>query len=302
MTNQNKAYIYGLAAVLLWSTVAAAFKIALRYLEPLELLLWSNLFATAFLAVIVMATRRFGEVLRSTKKQLVRSFLLGLLNPFLYYLILFKAYDLLPAQVAQPLNFTWAFTLALLSVPLLGQRFGLNDITGLLTGYAGVLVIVTGGSFAGFRVDSPFGIGLVLGSTVVWALYWIYNTRDTRHPAVCLFLSFAFSLIPLGICFLLFGEFRWPDVRGILGAAYAGLFEMSITYVLWLSAMRLAKNTATIAGLIFLAPFLSLVLIRFLVGEQILPATVAGLALIVAGLSIQKYGLKLKMAKHPKPE
>ena len=31
MTNQGKAYMYGLVAVLLWSTVASAFKLSLRY-------------------------------------------------------------------------------------------------------------------------------------------------------------------------------------------------------------------------------------------------------------------------------
>ena len=43
-------------------------------------------------------------------------FILGLVNPFLYYLVLFKAYDLLPAQEAQAINYTWALMLAFLSV------------------------------------------------------------------------------------------------------------------------------------------------------------------------------------------
>jgi hypothetical protein len=33
---------------------------------------------------------------------------------------LFEAYDRLPAQVAQALNYTWALTLTLLAVPVLG--------------------------------------------------------------------------------------------------------------------------------------------------------------------------------------
>ncbi|MEJ2722818.1 MAG: EamA/RhaT family transporter, partial [bacterium] len=40
--NQNRAYILGLAAVLLWSTVASVFKITLRTVEPVQLLFYSN--------------------------------------------------------------------------------------------------------------------------------------------------------------------------------------------------------------------------------------------------------------------
>ena len=55
-------------------------------------------------------------------------FTLGLINPFLYYLVLFKAYDLLPAQEAQAINYTWALMLAFLSVIFLKQKLTLKDI------------------------------------------------------------------------------------------------------------------------------------------------------------------------------
>ena len=67
----------------------------------------------------------------------IRSYyvLLGLLNPFLYYLVLFKAYALLPAQQAQPLNYTWAITLSLLAVPLLKQQVRWQEWLALLVSY-----------------------------------------------------------------------------------------------------------------------------------------------------------------------
>ena len=55
--------------------------------------------------------------------------LLGLINPTAYYLILFAAYDRLPAHIAQPINYT-CITLALLAVPLLGQRLGKRTLAG----------------------------------------------------------------------------------------------------------------------------------------------------------------------------
>lgn len=296
MTNQKKAYFYGLTAVLLWSTVASAFKLSLRYLDNVELLVISDAFSTIILAIILIFSRVFVQVFRCSRKEYVRSFFLGILNPFLYYLILFRAYQLLPAQEAQPLNYTWAITLALLSIPLLGQRIVKADFVGLLLGYSGVLIISTRGHITGFHISEPAGVALALGSTLIWALYWIFSTSDSRQPILCLFMSFAFSIPPAVLYYGFFHPLRIPAMSGIMGAAYVGAFEMSITYLLWLLALRYSENTAKVAGLIFASPFLSLVFIHYLVGEPIRRSTIAGLVLITAGVLFQKYGSRVLLS------
>jgi len=90
------------------------------------------------------------------------------------------------------------------------------------------------------------------------------------------------------IYYLVSSELRVPPVNGLLGAAYVGVFEMGICFVLWLLAMKLTNNTARISNLIFLSPFLSLLFIHFLLGEDILPATFIGLSLIIIGLLCQR--------------
>lgn len=76
--------------------------------------------------------------------------------------------------------------------------------------------------------------------------------------------------------------------QGVLGAAYIGAFEMGLTFVLWLSAMKLTDSTAKISNLIFIAPFLSLIFISVFLGEEILPSTLYGLIFIVGGLVLQQ--------------
>jgi len=288
MKNQRRAMLYGLAAVLLWSTVASAFKLSLRYLEPAHLLLFSGAFSTLLLGVMLAWQGKFRAIFHCRPAEYGMSLLLGLLNPFLYYLVLFKAYDLLPAQQAQPLNYTWAITLSLLAIPLLGQTFKLQEFFALLLSYAGVVVISTEGDIFGLHFTSPLGVALALASTVIWSLYWIFNTRDRRDPVVALLVNFLFSFpFVLGYS-LFFTDLHWPQWPGLLGAAYVGTFEMGFCFVLWLLAMRYAESTARISNLIFISPFLSLVLIHFLVGEEILAATLVGLVLIVAGLVVQQ--------------
>jgi drug/metabolite transporter (DMT)-like permease len=278
----------------MWSTVASAFKITLRYLDFIQMLLYASATSVLVLGFILVVKGKFELVFACTGREYLRSLILGLLNPFLYYLVLFKAYDLLPAQVAQPLNYTWAITLSLLSIPLLKQRLGAGDIVGGLVSYSGVLIISTRGDLLGFELESPLGVALALGSTIIWALYWIYNTSDARDPVVALFLNFLFGVpVVLAAC-LLFSDLTPSAPAGLIGAAYVGVVEMGISFVLWLNALKLSVNTAKVGNLIFISPFLSLVFIHFLVGEDILVSTYSGLVLIVLGLAIQR----LKIRSH----
>jgi drug/metabolite transporter (DMT)-like permease len=288
MSNEHQATLLGLSAVLLWSTVATAFKLALRSLSPIELLLYAGVFATMLLGIVLLVQKKLPLLLQCSRREYLRSLGLGFLNPFLYYLVLFKAYDVLPAQQAQPLNYTWAITLSLLAVPLLGQRFTWPQWLALLVSYCGVVVISTEGNPLSLNFTDPFGVALALGSTVLWALYWIFNTRDRRDPVVGLFLNFLFGFPFVVLYYLLTTEPGLTDFRGLLGAAYVGVVEMGACFILWLLALKKTRNTARISNLIFISPFISLILIHTFVGEQILPATYLGLVLIILGLILQQ--------------
>lgn len=291
MTSQARAYLFAGMAVLLWSTVASAFKLSLRWLDPLQLLLFANAVSVVVLFTVLALQGRLGRLARYRGADLVRLGGLGALNPFLYYVVLFQAYDLLPAQQAQPLNYTWAITLAVLSIPLLGQRIGARGFAALLISYTGVVIIATEGRPFALEFVSLTGVLLALGSTVIWALYWIYNTRDTGDPVAGLFVGFCCSLPLILAVTAVFSELTIPPWQGLVGAAYVGTFEMGLAFVFWLHALKLSSTTAKVGNLIFLAPFLSLVFIHFLVGEVIHPATFVGLVFIVAGNIVQQWPL-----------
>jgi len=290
MEQQKQAYAYAILAVLLWSTVASAFKISLRYLDYLQLLFFASFVSLVVLFLIISVQHRLCFLPHYSVKDYLHSALLGFLNPFLYYIILFKAYSLLPAQEAQPLNYTWSITLALFSIPLLKQRIGLVSILALIISYFGVFIIATRGNVLGFKFSNSYGVVLALGSAVIWALFWIYNVRDKRDEVTKLFLNFAFGFIFIFITMVLSSRIKIiPPMAGIAGGIYVGLFEMGITFVLWLKALKLSKTTAQVSNLIYLSPFASLVLIRFVVGERILLSTIVGLAFIVSGIILQQY-------------
>jgi drug/metabolite transporter (DMT)-like permease len=272
-------------AVFLWSTVASAFKLSLRYVGYVHLLFYSSLTSLTVFFLILLFQGKL-RLLRENPKSHFRSVILGFLNPFLYYLVLFKAYSLLPAQEAQALNYTWPIMLALLSIPLLKQRVTTKNIIGILTSFFGVLIISTRGDVFSLHFANPLGSLLALSSAIIWALYWIFNLRDERDDLLRMFLNFTFGFIYTALVLMIFSGFYLSPLKGTIGSVYVGLFEMGITFLVWLKALRLSKTTAQIANLIYLTPFLSLVIIHFAVGEKILPSTLLGLGFIVGGIII----------------
>lgn len=284
----NNAYKYALISVFLWSTVATAFKVSLSYLSPEELVLYASLTSLITLFVVLNFQKKLHLVFEYIKTNTILTLVLGAINPFVYYLVLFKAYDLLPAQEAQAINYTWALMLAFLSVPLLKKQLRLADIVAGIICYFGVLIISTKGDPFGLNFSNLDGVVLALLSTVLWSFYWIFNTKSKADPVVGLFSNFLFAM-PMIFFYVLFTqEFSVPSVEGILGAVYVGLFEMGITFLFWLKAMQSAENTSKIANMIFLSPFLSLIFIYFIVKEPIYVSTLMGLLFIITGLIIQQ--------------
>ena len=289
-TDQKKAVLFGLATVAMWSTVATAFKLALARLDPVQLLFFASLTSCLVLGAVLTVRGDWPSLLAMTRRQWLRSVLLGSLNPFLYYILLFQAYARLPAQEAQAINYTWAISLTLLAVPMLGQRITARDGLAIGVGYCGVVIIATRGDLTGLHFESPLGVALALASTLVWALYWIWGAKDDRDPVTGLFANFLCSLPLTGLALLAVSD-PWPgSLAGLAGAAYVGVFEMGLAFVTWLTALRLATQAARVANLVFLSPLVSLVLIHLVVGEVIAPATLLGLACILAGLGLQRLG------------
>jgi len=288
MKRVSKAYIYALLSVLLWSSVATAFKLGLAVLSPLYLILLASAFSLLVFFVVILVQGKIKELFSVTLSGLGKSALLGALNPFGYYLILFQAYSLLPAQVAQPLNMIWPVTLALLSAPLLKQKITVKNIAAILISFVGVVFISSQGSLSGLANTNKTGALLAVGSSVIWALFWILSVLDKRDEIFKLFWNFAFGLAYLIIAAFLFTDFHLPEAKGIPAAVYIGLFELGITYILWMKAMQLSENNAKTGNLIFLSPFLSLIFIHFILGETIFFTTFIGLAFIISGIWYQQ--------------
>lgn len=285
---KKKSYILGITVVILWSTAASAFKISLRHLNFLQLLFYSILLSDIFFFVLILIKKELKEL--NVRKN-INSIFLGFLNPFLYYLILFKSYSILKGQEALCLNYTWPIWIVIFSSIFMRTKIFWINIFAIFLSYFGVFIIFTNLDIRNFNIQNSYGAFLALSTAVIWGIYWILNVKDKRKDEIKLFFNFFFSIF----YFFIFLIFFKIDIRVkllyILGPLYISLFEMGLTFFLWIKALKSADNTSRIANLIFLSPFFSLFILSLMTGEKILKTTILGLSLIISGILTNEFYL-----------
>lgn len=289
-------------ATFLWATVASAFKLTLGYTDVGPMLLTASATSLAVLFLVLLRQRKLWRLRHLwTWRDYGKSAVLGALNPFLYYLLMFSSYDLLPAQFAQPINYIWPVFLILLSALFLGQKILRFDYVKICVSFLGVVVISLGGGAAALAELHIGGLICAVASAAIWAGYWILNMREERDRIVRLFVNFAFGTVFILLYLLLTDGLTLPQGRGLLGSMYIGLFEMGITYVIWFRALTSGESSARIGNVVYLVPFLSLILISGIVGERIYASTFVGLLLIMSGLflgSLHRFSWLLAGGNH----
>ena len=287
MTNQSKAYFFGILTVLMWSTVATAFKINLQYFDVANMLLWSSITSSIIFLSFVIFQRKL-RLFKSLKiKDITFFMLLGFLNPFLYYFILFAAYNKLPAQIAQPLNYSWVIVVSVLALIVLKQKIKAINFIGLGISFFGIIIISSGNNNISNSID-PFGVFLALSSSLVWGSYWVINVKKQYDDSIKLFFNFIFGSIYSIIYILLTGSNISFNFNGLASSVYIGTFEMGLTFFTWLSALKYADNAAKIGNIIYLSPLISMIFITFILKEEIIFTSILGLVLIIVGMIIQQ--------------
>ena len=157
----------------------------------------------------------------------------------------------------------------------------------MLLSFSGVVLVSLQGGTGAQDPQDRLGIILALSSSVIWAFYFLFNTRDGKDPVTRMFLNFAFASGYLLLGGILRGQAFPVSAQGWYACLYVGVFEMGVTFVLWLMAIRLAPSSDRISNLVYLAPFLNLFLANQVLDERIYMTTLFGIILLVAGILIQ---------------
>jgi drug/metabolite transporter (DMT)-like permease len=288
MDRTRQSYIYAGLAILFWAPVATVFKTGLGEISPLIMLTIAAITSAAVLFILMIILGKFKLFIAATRWDLLSSALMGFINPFLYYLMLLKAYQLLPAQVAQPLNMIWPIVLVFFSMIILKQRIPGKSYMALIISFAGVYLVSSQGMPLKPGRSDGMGVLLATGSSILWALYFIMNVKDRRDESVKLFTNFLFASVYLLAALLLTKQWQAPvSLKGAASSVYAGIFEMGITFFFWLKALQLSTSSAKVSNLVYIVPFLSFLFIHFILHEPVYYTTPLGLVLIITGIFLQ---------------
>ena len=286
MKDQGKAFLLAGLTMLSWSTVSTASKVALASISPMQLAFTGTAVAAVFLLCVMAATGHMRDFLALSPRQYGTGVSLGC-TLCVYFFFLFSGYERLPIQIAQPLNYTWTLVFSLLAAWKMKQPLSIRELLWMLVAYSGVVVITSGASGV-LGALSFAGLAYVAASTVVYASYWLINMKNDAPSQTGLVLCFAACCALAACAMAARGEAFVFPLRPALAAAYVGLFDLGIPYILWSMAIRLSSSAARISTIPFFGPFLGLVWIRIILHEPIAWTTLPGLALIAGGTFMQQ--------------
>ena len=282
----KKQYIYGLLATLIWATMATAVKMAVGSLPKMEVLSVCALIAGGFLLIVNVVRGTLPQLLRWKAKDYASIIFLGFLGMFLYSAFYYLGLEHLSAQEGCIINYLWPVMTVLFSAVLLREKLTFLKITAMLCSFGGVVILTIGGSTAagGNRI---LGIAASLLSAALYGLFSVLNKKYNYDQSLSMMVIWLSS----GIFAAVYGVFtetwvpitasQWP------GLIWIGIMTDAAAYLFWALAVNGSKDSAAIANLAYLTPFISMVISSAMLGEKIRLQAVFALVLIIGGILLQ---------------
>ena len=226
----------------------------------------------------------------------------GLTISFGQFAFLFCAIGLgMPAGLASLVLQAQAFFTIILGAFVFGERLQGKQLAGIALAIFGVLVLVEG--LGGEHVPLV-GFMLTLAAALSWACGNIFNkkimSQATRPPIISLVvwsalipvLPFMFASWLIDGPQLMLASLRQIDMLTVLSLLYLAFIATLVGYGIWGSLLG-RYETWRVAPLSLLVPVVGMASAALLLGETLSGLQLAGAALIMAGLYINVFGLRL---------
>jgi len=286
----NLAILAALAACASTALGGSAF-VAMRFLvaetEPVTVAFLRNVIAAFVLTALALVIIRRWP---SPRELLIMGFMGAIFFGGLQFIF------------ANALTFTTSSrgALAYMTAPfmtlLIAAAFGIERPTrhkfiGIVLATLGVAVAL--GQGAGAPPDAWIGDGLILVGALITAVYGVWSNRWLRrHPPLVAVVT---GVVP-GSAFLFVvatatdAPAFTPELSraGWMAIAYLGIGAATISYMLWVWALRHTTPTL-VAVALPVNPLMALIWGALLLGEQITPAILVGFALVIAGIAVANW-------------
>ncbi len=175
-----------------------------------------------------------------------------------------------------------------------GQRPGGLAITGVLVGFAGVILLIGPWAGSADRID-PLGAAALILATVCWAIGSLYSRRAALPPSPLLGTSMEMLIGGLGL--LTFGTLAGEWSRLNLGAisreswwgwAYLVVFGSWVGFGSYTWLLRVAP-TSLVSTYAYVNPIVAVLIGNWLANEPLTPRTLIAAAIIVGSVALSTF-------------
>ena len=282
----KKQYLYAAITIALWSTTATVGKLLLGSLSSMQVLAASCGYAAAFLLLLCLVQGKLKLLKTYKAKDILVMSGMGMLGVFFYNLFWFIGISRISASQAMIINYLWPMMAILAACVILKEKLTFRKTIAALMSFAGVIIVTANGQAAGMGNQMLMGILFCVMAAVSYGLFVALNKRLHYDKTISMFVCYVVGFAVSAICVAISGEGLKMDGMQHLGMAWLGVLTHAIGYVTWALAMD-GGETAKIANLAYITPFLSLVWNFLVLGEPLSIRCVLGLIVIVAGIFVQ---------------
>lgn len=286
------AFAVALISVAIWGETFVSSKIVLDAgLRPADLFFFR--FALAYVGIWFLSFMRPScrRLMCGNWMDELLMLLLGLSGGSLYFLSENTALSYSTASnVAIILSSTPLVTAFVMSMFYRSERMDRSQIAGSFIALAGLALIIFNGEVV-LKLN-PRGDLMAFGGTVSWAVYSLVIKRvSDRYDAVIVTRKvFGYGLLTIVPYFMVYG---WPviDTAVIcrpevwINLVYLGLVASLGCFLSWNWAISVLGPVST-TNLLYLQPFFTMLVGYAVLGEQITWMAVAGVLVLIAGMSL----------------
>ena len=283
----RKSYLYASITVLIWATLATVVKIILSDIPNFEALTISSVFAFVFLLIMNIVNGSFKELKHYRLKDYLMMSGLGFLGLFLYSALYYYGISALSSQEACISYYLWPLMIVVFACILLKEKLTARKLIAMGMSFAGIVVLTVGTGGAASSGNRLWGIVACVTAAVCYGLFSVLNKKHSLNQNI----TMMWIWLTVSVCSLVFGLIfeKWQPIVGVqwLGLGWLGVVVNAVAYLLWAIALKNAEDSAKVANLAYLVPFLSIVLSSVVLKEQITVNMVIAVVLIVGGILLQ---------------
>lgn len=291
----KKNYIYAFISVLVWSTLAATVKMILSDIPNLEALSISSLFSFLFLLLVNLKNCKLGQLKKYSVKDYAIMCGLGFIGLFVYSVLYYYGLSQLSSQMACIINYLWPIMIVVFSCIILKEKMTVMKGFAMVCSFAGIVILSWGGTAASGE-NAVFGITACIVAAACYGLFSVLNKKADYDQGISMMIMW----LVVALCAMIAGlaTETWVPIKGAqwAGILWLGVVVDGLAYLLWALALSGTKNTAKIANIAYLTPFLSIIVSAVVLGEKVQVRAFVALVFIIGGILIQS------LCEHKKAE